>query len=316
LAKLDDTLVIIPTLNEEEGVELVIKELVEAGVDKKNILVVDGGSTDKTVEKAEGMGVKVIMQRGRGKANAVLEGLEEAYRRGYKYACVIDADYTYPAKAIPFMKEKMEREKLDEVIGARARGRENIPLMNRLGNRLLTWLFNTLFGTRLTDLCSGLYMVRLDALFRENPKPIETSGFSVEADIAAKIASATGRVGEVPIEYRRRMGRAKLRVLDGLRIAVSIIKLAWRYNPVFLLFTIASLLLIPGIVLGGYVAVKYFAFGVKHYVKAIIAVMLFTTGIIALMFSLQSLYMKRLEYRVMHRLRLIEEEVRRKEVEE
>ncbi len=305
-------MVIVPTLNEEEGVELVIRELLEAGVDKNDILVVDGGSTDKTVEKALSLGVKVIRQRGRGKANAVLDGLEEAYKRGYKYACVIDADYTYPAKAVPRMREEIEKNKLDEVIAARARGRENIPLVNRIGNKMLTLLFNALFGTRLTDLCSGLYMVRLDALFRENPNPIETFGFSVEADIAAKIASSTGRISEVSIEYRRRMGKAKLRVLDGLRIALSIVKLAWRYNPVFLLFTTASLLLIPGLILGAYVAIDYFFYGVKHHVKAIISVMLFTTGVVALMFSLQSLYIKRLEYRVMHKLRLIEEEVRRR----
>ncbi len=309
---LHKTLVIIPALNEEEGIGLVLEELLKTGVPKENILVIDGGSTDRTVEIARSMGVKVVRQRGKGKAEAVREGLEEAFKRGFEYAVIIDADYTYPASAIPRLLSRIEQEGLDEVIGARVDGRENIPLLNRFGNWVLNKVFNLLFGTNLRDVCSGLYAVRLSSLLATNPTPVETRGFSVEADIAAKIASTTGRIGEENIVYRKRRGKAKLRVSDGLRIATSMIRLAWRYNPVFILFLLASLLLVPGLLLGGYVAFSFLLYGIKYHVKGLLAAVLTTTGLIGLLFSIQSLYLKRLEYRMFHRLRLLEEELKRR----
>lgn len=95
---------LIPTLNERDGIGLVIDEIKSLGFSK--IIVVDGYSTDGTAEIAKEKGAKVIYQQGKGKALAVMTGLKHVYM---PYVAVIDGDYTYnPAdviKALKIMKD-------------------------------------------------------------------------------------------------------------------------------------------------------------------------------------------------------------------
>ena len=296
----DQVTIVVPTLNEEEAIGRVIDELRAQGFD--DILVVDGHSRDRTREIAEAKGARVILQRGRGKADAIATAVEHLDR---PFVVIMDGDWTYPAYEIPRLLELLDGS--DEVIGVRARGRENIPLVNRVGNRVITWVFNVLFGTHLTDVCSGMYALRLERL-RE--VEFSTRGFSIEVEIAASVTSSGGEVREVPIRYRRRKGRSKLSrglfgsVGQGIGIARDVILLAARYNPVFLIFAGGSLLLIPGILLMGWVAWELLFFGVKHHVWAIIGIALFTSGATSLSLAVLSLYLKRLELRM---VRLVKE---------
>jgi len=285
--------VVIPTLNEAEAIGRVIDELKCYGVE--NIIVVDGGSTDGTVEIARSKGVKVLTQEGRGKALAIKTALKHV---NTKYILVMDGDYTYPAKHVVDLYMKA-REGYDEVIGARKQTSKTQKLIFRLGNTILTKLFNLLFGTNLSDVLSGMYIVRrdrlVDALF-------ETKGFSIESEIAAHIASTTMRITEVPIEYRRRLGKKKLKVIHGIAIAKDIVRLAWRYNPVFTIFITGAILLIPGLTLGLWVAYHYLMLGVKYYVKGLIALMMTLTGLQSLLIAILALYLKRMEYRINRKL--------------
>jgi len=287
-----DLTVVIPTLNEGESIEKVIDEVVSVGVPRDRILVVDGGSTDGTVEKARGKGVRVIMQRGRGKADAVKTALEEV---DTEYVLFMDGDWTYPAKHIPELYEKARRECLDEVIGARTWGEGSQPLVFRVGNRLLTGLFNLLFGTRLRDVLSGMYVVRKRAL---RDAAFSSRGFGIESEIASHVASTTGRIAETPIEYRKRIGVKKLRVRHGVDIALEMLRLAWYYNPAFLIFAVAAVLLLaPGIAIGAYTLARYLA-GSTHFVDALIAVILTSSGVVAALLAVQSVFLKRMEYRL------------------
>ena len=304
---LKDITVVIPTLNEAEAIGKVIDELVQVGVPKENIVVVDGGSSDGTVEVARSKGVKVVFQEGKGKTDAVKTGLKHVTT---EYALVIDGDYTYPAKHVPELLEKACREGLDEVIGYRFKGRENIPLINRFGNWVLIKTFNLLFGTKLKDVLSGMYIIRKTAL---SDAFFETKGFSVEAELAAHIASTTGRIGEVPIEYRRRIGESKLSILDGVKIGLNMVFLAWRYNPVFFIFTMGALLLIPGLILGAWVAYHYFFTGIKYYVKGLVAIILTLAGFQSLLLAILSLYLKRWEQRLTRRLNELRLNIRKTE---
>mgnify|MGYP001772706528 CR=1 FL=1 len=286
--------IVIPTLDEEAAIGLVIEELKSLGW--TNILVVDGNSRDCTREIAESMGARVVLQKGKGKADAVRTAVKHVET---PYILVMDGDYTYPAKHIAQLLEKMEKEDLDEVIGVRKKGRENIPLLNRFGNWIITKTFNLLFGTRLSDVCSGMYLVRTD-LLRE--VEFEMKGFSIEVEIAAQIASTARRIGEVPIEYRRRVGKPKLGKRHGFTIMFDSIRLALRYNPVFLIFAPASLILVPSLVLAAWVFYSWLFQGIKHHIWGIIAVVGVGVGTIALFLAMMALYLKRLEYRIMGRL--------------
>ncbi len=291
----DEVTAIIPTLNEEQGIGLVIDELRANGINK--IIVVDGGSTDRTRDIASSKGVRVVIQEGRGKALAIKTALKYV---DTPWILVIDGDYTYDASYINEMLSIADR--YDEVIGARIIGRNNIPLINRFGNWVITKVFNILFGTKLSDVCSGMYLIRTD-IARE--VWFRGKGFSVEVEIAAHVASTTRRITEIPIRYRKRLGRAKLGKHHGILIILNAIRLAWWYNPTFLIFSLGSLSLIPGIPTLLWVAYEYLFRGVKHFIWAILSLQLVGIGIISILLTIMSLYLKHLEYRLIEKMEKI-----------
>lgn len=291
---MDDVTVVIPTLNEAEGIRSVIEEIKEIGI--KNILVVDGGSTDGTVEIAESAGAVVVRQLGRGKADAVKTALSLVKT---PYVVFIDGDYTYPARYIPEIVSKL-KEGYDEVIGARRLIEPGaITPVFAFGNRVLTTWFNLLFGTKLTDVLSGLYALRRDSATNLS---FTSRGFSIEVEIAAHMASL-GEVTEVPISYRRRRGRKKLKARHGFHIALDTLRLSWHYNPLFTLAVAGAFLLIPGAALASWVAYKWLLYGVKHYVWGIISMSLIVGGLISGVVAALSLYLKRMERRLTKLLR-------------
>ncbi len=293
------TTLVIPTLNEEEAIGDVLREVLGLGFPRENILVVDGGSTDRTAEIAKSLGVRVIRQEGRGKTKAVKTALKHV---NTSYIALMDGDYTYPAKHLCDLLLKLE-EGYDYVIGVRRPAEESQGRLFRIGNRLLTWFFNLLFSTALQDVLSGMYAGRTD-YFRE--VDYETEYFGVESELAAHMITTGKRIAEVPIEYRKRKGKKKLKILTGLSIAKDMIKLTWRYYPAFLIFSLGALILIPSIILGGYVAYMYFFYGIKYHVKGIIAIIGFLVGFQSLLLSLLALFQKRIEIRLARKIGMLE----------
>ena len=289
-------MVVLPTLNEREGLAATLDELIAVGVPRDRILVVDGGSTDGTCEVAARAGVKCILQEGRGKAMAVKTALRAV---DADVVVIMDADFTYPAGHVRDLLSLIGR--CDEVIGARKRVEPGAQrAVFRFGNWALTKWFNLIFGTRLSDVLSGMYAVRRSAVAEMD---FAAGGFSIEAEIAAYVASTGGEICEVPIAYRRRVGRKKLGVRHGFQIARDIALLSLRYNPVFFLFLGAALLVVPGFYLAAWVAYEWIFEGVKHFVWGIIAVALLAGGISSGAMALLALYLKRMETRLLKALK-------------
>ncbi|MGC9072170.1 MAG: glycosyltransferase family 2 protein [Acidilobus sp.] len=297
LQDLNKVSVIVPSKDEAEGIGPTLDELLSMGLRRENIIVVDR-SMDETPKVAMSRGVRVLRQRGKGKADAVREGLK-AVRT--PYVLVIDADHSYPARLLPELLRVAQREGHEEVIGVRPSSSQ--PVIYRLGNALLTRFFNALFGVRLRDVLSGMYLVRVDAL---RDALFEMSGFSVESELAAHIVSIGGSIGEVEVEYRPRLGKKKLRPWHGLKIAIDMLRLSWRYNPTVVMFFAGALLLIPGLVIGGVTAYQFYFKHVDHFVHAIMALIVTATGFNSLLLGVQSLYLKRFELRMRALLRELE----------
>lgn len=282
-----DVTVVLPTLNEEKAIGVVIEELKCEGYE--NILVVDGYSKDMTVKIAGEKGVKVVYQHGKGKAGAVKTGIEHVET---PYLLVMDADHTYDPKDIQRFLDHAND--YDEIIGVRI-NRENIPLLNRLGNWAITKAFNLLTGASLRDICSGMYLLKTETARRLD---IESTGFDVEVEIATQVAVG-GEVTEVPVSYRRRIGRQKLSSLrHGARILSTIISLARIYNPAFLFAVLTTLALIPGAILYLWVLYRFFFFGFWHSGWALLGTALIILGGQGLMLSTIALMMKRMEKRI------------------
>ncbi len=293
----DSVTVVIPTLNERDAIGLVIDEFRNCGY--SNILVVDGGSTDGTVEIVRSKGVKLVFQEGKGKASAIATALRYV---DTPYVLIVDGDYTYPARFLDEMLRVMEEHRCDEVIGVRAYGEGHTSVF-RFGNAVLTKVFNFLFGTKLRDVLSGMYLLRRESV---SDLLFEMKGFSIESEIAAHIASTGGRICEVPIEYRKRLGKKKLGIRHGFRIAIDMLRLAYRYNPISLLLPLSIPFLVVGLGLCIYVAYHYIVYGVKYYVKGLAGIGLLAIGAAGVFLSLLSIYLKRLEMRIYRRIREIE----------
>jgi glycosyltransferase involved in cell wall biosynthesis len=217
--------VIIPALNEEATIGAVIDEiprqaLVENGYDVC-VLVVDGNSSDRTRQIAREKGAEVIVEPRRGKGRAMLTAFRAV---DADFVFMLDADYTYPATYIPSMLELL-RDGSKVVIGSRLKGKIEKGAMSRLnivGNRLLTAIARILYGGKTSDLCTGFWGFRGELV--KNLR-LSADGFDLEADLFIQVCRGRYPVAEVPITYRRRPTKQKLRPFrDGFRIGWKLIK--------------------------------------------------------------------------------------------
>ncbi len=211
--------VLLPALNEERGVGSVIDHIPMATLRQRGydvrVWVVDGRSTDSTLRIAREKGAKVFLQHGEGKGNGIRQAIDhllqgnQTLTDGSRAFIMLDADGSYPADCIPKFLDALEAG-MDVVLGSRFRGRVEdgaVTPLNRLGNRCLSRLASLLFGTRVTDVCTGMWAFREDAIRKFG---LAAQGFDLEADLFASSCEAGVRLGEFPIEYHRRIGEPKL----------------------------------------------------------------------------------------------------------
>lgn len=208
------TTIIIPTRNEEKGIGNVIDEIRTL---RKNyeILVVDK-SEDNTSKIAKKHGARVIIQKDKGKGNAMKLGVKKA--KG-DIVVFIDGDGTYPVKYIPEMIKLMK--KYDFVRGSRFKYLKNSGWSHLIGNTLFS-LIATLLHGKTSDLLTGLYCLRKKDFEKMN---LKSHGFEIETEIFIKSQKMKLKTKEIFIEYKERVGQAKLNTLkDGFRILKTLVK--------------------------------------------------------------------------------------------
>ena len=211
--------VVIPTYNEERFVGRVIDEVRKFAPENLEIIVVDGGSDDRTVEVAESKRVKVVELHRLGKGLASRTGAEEA--RG-NVLVFMDGDRTYPPKSIPSLIEPILEGKFDLVRGSRFLGEpERMDSVRYFGNRIFTSLASMLYG-KTTDLLTGMYAIRKDKLLNLDMKSL---GFTFETELFVKARGLNLKEKEVPISYKAGY-RSKLHpIKDGFKILLELLRL-------------------------------------------------------------------------------------------
>ena len=216
------TQVIIAALNEEEGIGLTIAEL-KANLDRPRVLVVDGRSTDRTVEVAKNTGADVVFQDGLGKGDAIAKAIKYV-DLAVDYVVITDADYTYPAEHVPEMIRILEENPdVGMVCGNRFSGYLDLKGLNGffyLGNRFIAFTHNFLNGVWLADPLTGLRVVRAGILRHWK---VKSKGFDVEVELNHHVVREGFGIVEVPIQYRERLGEKKLGVKNGAEILKRII---------------------------------------------------------------------------------------------
>ena len=212
--------VVIPTLNEERSIGKVIDDVPVADLLTKGletaVYVIDGRSSDNTREIAVEKGATIILEERQGKGSAIQTAFKSI---SADYAIMVDGDDTYPIEMATEMTRLLKN--YDVVIGSRLKGTIEPGAMTKLnvvGNVLLSLLAWALFGARISDVCTGFWAYRSDAIRRLE---LAAHGFEIEADMFAECARNGLRIAELPITYRARADRPKLSSLrDGVRIGL------------------------------------------------------------------------------------------------
>ena len=209
--------VVIAALNEAPGIGLTIAEMKDT-LGEVSVLVVDGRSTDRTVEIAKNLGAKVICQDRSGKGDALAKVFENA-NLNVDYIVLTDADYTYPAEYVPAMIKILEENPLvGMVCGNRLNGHIDEKALHsvfHIGNKMLALAHNMLNGVALRDPLTGLRVIRAEVL---RGWVVKSRGFDIEVELNHLVKRRGFRIREIPIYYRARLGEKKLKVSHGVTI--------------------------------------------------------------------------------------------------
>ena len=196
--------VIIPCLNEEQGIEQVLRRIPDF-VDQT--IVVDNGSTDRTSDVAESFGAHVIREE--------VRGYGRAYKRGFSAATgdviiTLDGDHSYPADAISYLIEAFLHLDVDFLNASRfpVRDRHAMSFKHKFGNLVLSTAMSLLYFRWVRDSQSGMWVFRRSIL--KGMKLVSDSmAFSEEIKIEA-LKNRRVRFAEISIMYSSRLGEIKL----------------------------------------------------------------------------------------------------------
>jgi glycosyltransferase involved in cell wall biosynthesis len=194
--------IVIPCLNEEIAIGPLVAELVAMGVDEA--LVIDGGSTDKTVERARDAGARIVVERNRGYGRACTTGVAAA-RSDAAIIAFIDGDGSDSPSFAPDIIGAVMRGEADFAIGSRLRGpreADSLSMQQLIAGRIAGALINLAYGAHFTDMAPFRAISRsaLDRIaMRET-----TYGWNLEMQM--KVAAAQMRIVEIAVGCRRRRG--------------------------------------------------------------------------------------------------------------
>jgi glycosyltransferase involved in cell wall biosynthesis len=215
---LSETLLMIPTLNEEEAIEGLIAEARSAGF--RQIMVVDGLSTDRTREIAEQAGVSVVLQDfGKGKGCGIRTGMREFLQADANVLCIIDGDGTNDPSFLARMVAIVEKGEADVVLGSRTRGPREAGAMDFVSlasNLTVSFLLGAKFHRLFTDIQTGYWVFTRRAVQRI-ASSIRSTGFEIELELFVKILKEGLRVREIPVGFRLRKGRTKFGFMMRMR---------------------------------------------------------------------------------------------------
>ena len=211
--------VIIPCLNEEQGIEQVLRRMPDF-VDER--IVVDNNSTDRTADVAESLGAFVIREQ--------VRGYGRAYKKGFAHATgdVIvtnDGDHSYPPDAISYLLEAFLHLEVDFLNASRfpVRDRRAMSFKHKFGNFVLSLAMSLLYFRWVRDSQSGMWVFRRSIL-KDMRLDSDGMAFSEEIKIEA-LKSSRVRFAEISIQYSSRLGEIKLNPWrDGIHNLMFLVK--------------------------------------------------------------------------------------------
>jgi dolichol-phosphate hexosyltransferase len=220
--------ILMPVFNERSTVEAAIADALGADlpVEKRQLVIVDDGSTDGTRELLTGRdwgdNVSVLLHdRNQGKGAAVRTALGSAEG---EFSAILDADLEYEAASLADVIQPLLDERSNVVFGTRAwTSHSAFSFWYVVGNKAVTLATNVLYNSWISDVMTCHKAMRTD-LFRS--LKLRERGFAIEPEIAARVLRSGERIFEVPVSYqaRSREEGKKLTSLDGLRVLRTLVR--------------------------------------------------------------------------------------------
>jgi len=217
--------IIIPAFNEEQTIQTLLeKVLAQVQHFESEIIVVNDGSKDKTLEKVKPFLDKIIfvdLPENKGKGRAIREGLKNATG---DIVILQDADLELDPIDYPKLINPIIQGKAEVVYGSRIS--DKMLRKNSLffwGGQCMTLLANMLYGVKITDQTNGYKIMRRHVL--ESMK-LESEGFEICSEMTAKVSKMGFNIFEVPVSYlpRNKKEGKKLKIKDGVKSAFTLIK--------------------------------------------------------------------------------------------
>jgi glycosyltransferase involved in cell wall biosynthesis len=198
--------VIIPAFNEEMSIKLVVRDIPRYLVSE--IVIVDNGSTDNTGAEAREAGTRVVFEPKHGYGSACKAGVKYLEKTPPPIVVFLDADYSDYPNDMTSLIQPILSQRADLVLGSRLMlNRKNAVSSHVIAaNRFFSKLINFLYGLNLTDL-GPFRAIRWDSLKRLDMRS-ENYGWSCEMIVKAAKQNLT--IVEIPVRYRRRMGKSKI----------------------------------------------------------------------------------------------------------
>ncbi len=211
--------VLIPCLNEMHGLDSVLKTLPDF-IDE--VIVVDNGSTDGSIEITKKYNIKLLTEEARGYGKALLRGLR--YVTG-DIVAIMDGDGSYSLGTLREICDFMEKGNFDFINGCRfpLDSYKVMPLANRLGNYFISWLIRKMFKINIQDSQSGLWVFKKSVL---DGVCIYNTGMGFCQEIKIRNWLNNKKCAEVRIPYKDRIGKSKFKkTSDALKNLYGVFRL-------------------------------------------------------------------------------------------
>jgi glycosyltransferase involved in cell wall biosynthesis len=288
--------IMIPCLNEEATLPLVVATIPKKipGIDKIEILLINDGSTDKTVEVAKALGIKHFIHhpKNRGLALSLRDGIRGALEMGADILVLTDGDNQYPQERIPDLIRPVLEGKADTVIADRqVQDIEHFSPVKKFLQKFGTIVLNAAAGTNIPDSTSGFRAYSRESAIKLNL--IGKFNFAMETTLQAsnkRLALGTIKIKTNPKTRESRLFKSNWQHVR--KSAVALMNSFTMYRPFTVFITIGIFLLIAGLIPFVHFILLYFAnnhaFGPHHLQTLIIGTVLlnasfisFTLGIVA-----------------------------------
>lgn len=274
----------IPCLNEEKSLPVTLKDLPEHidGIDEIEILVIDDGSTDKTVETARNLGVKEILSLGtnKGLAKAFVAGINKALDMGADIIVNTDADNQYDASYIAELVKPILEKKADIVIGARPVSKiKHFSVLKKILQKLGSFVMRFVSKTDVKDAPSGFRAFSRNAALQLNV--FDNYTYTLETIIQAKAKGLVIESIEVGVNPELRKSRLFTNMFQYIRRSIfTMLRMFIIYRPFRFFILFGSLFLFSGLIIGARFLYFYLnGNGQGHIQSLILASILLITGV-------------------------------------